>query len=230
MNYIPMRLRVLIAIAVLLTPLVIWRIVSTGDAAPDMSPEEIAIREDRLNGNVEGLVEKVKTYPPKFAKKAVRNLGPGGARSLPFLNKIMLEDKRPEIRQHAAQAAAQAIQVATPKDEPLDERMTDALVTVLSSDKSPEVRAKVASVLGQLYDYNNMASLLKAMDDEHLAVRRKAFEAVTRIFARRYKFKPDGASDKRKAVIQLIAEDWKVYKTHVGEYHDRHRKSSKRKH
>lgn len=227
MYYIPMRLRILIAIAVLLIPLVVWRILSTQDAAPPMSPEEIVIREDRLSGNIEGLAEKVKTYRPRYAKKAVRNMGPAGAKSLPFLKKILLKDNRSEIRQLAAQTMAQAIQVAAQKTKPLDKRMTDALVTALSSDEVPEVQASAASALGQVYDYSNMASLLKAMDSKHLAVRRRAFEAVTRIFGRRYEFNPNSASDKRQIVIQAITADWEIHKKYIGKYHDNRRKSPK---
>jgi len=222
-----MRLRILIVIVVLLTPLVIWRVVSTRDAAPSMSPAETAIREDRINGNVEGLVEKVKTSPPKLARRATRALGAVGAKSLPALKKILSEDKRPEVRQQAAHAMAQSIKAAAQPAKPLDMQTTAALVTAVSSDKAPEVRASAASVLGHLYDYNNMDSLLKAMDDEDLNVRRKAYEAVSRIFGRRYEFNTNSPSAERKVVIQAIAKDWEVHKKHVGEYHDKHRKSPK---
>ena len=227
MYYIPMRLRVLIAITVLLTPLVIWRIVSTRNAAPSMSPAEIAIRKDRLNGNVEGLVKKIKTSPPKLARRATRALGSVGLKSLPSLNKILLEDKRPEVRQQAAQAVAQSVRASAQTTDPFAKEMTAALVTAISSDKAPEVRASAASALGQLYDYRNMKSLLKAMDDENLDVRRRAFEAVTRIFGRRYEFNPNSTSDKRQIVIKAITEDWEVHKELVGEYHDNLRKSPK---
>lgn len=230
MYYIPMRIRILIVVAVLLTPLAVWRIVSSRNSAPDRSPEEIAIRKDRIAGNVEGLAKKVKTFPPKYARKAVRAFGPGGAKSLPLLKKVLLEDKRSEIRQQAAQTMAQAVQVAARKDKPLARQMTSALVTALSRDKTPEVRASAAAALGQVYDYNNMASLLKAMDDKDLTVRRRAFEAVTRIFGRRYIFNPNSAPDKRQIVIRAINADWEIHKKPVGNYHDRNRKSLKQTH
>jgi len=219
-----MRLRILIATAVLLTPLVVWRVVATRDAPPPMTPEEIAIRKDRISGNVEGLAKKVENLPPKFAKKAVRAMASGGTKSLPFLKKILRKNKRPEIRQQAAQTMAQTLQKTARKAKPLDKKMTDALVEAVLSDKAPEVRASAASALGQVYDYSNMASLLKAMDDESLAVRRRAFEAVSRIYGRRYEFNPNSASSKRQIVIQAIAADWEAHKKHVGEYHDRRRK------
>jgi len=222
-----MRLRVLIALAVLLTPLAIWRIACTRDSAPNMSPAEIAIRKDRINGNVEGLVEKVKASPPKLARRATRALGAVGAKSLPYLKKILLEDERPAVRQQATQAVVLSVQAAAQRAKPLDSHMTDALVTAISSDNASEVRASAASALGQLYDHRNMGALLKAMDDEDPAVRRRAFEAVTRIFGRRYIFDPNSTSDKRQIVIRLIATDWEVHKKHVGEYHDRRRKSPK---
>jgi len=225
--YMPMRLRVMIVLAVLLTPLAIWRIVSTRDPAPSMSPPEIAIRKDRINGNVEGLVEKVKASPPKLARRATRALGAVGAKSLPALKRILLEDKRPEVRQQAAQAVAQSVQAAAQRAKPLDSHMTEALVTAISSDDASEVRASAASALGQVYDHSNMGSLLKAMDDEDLAVRRRAFEAVTRIFGRRYIFDPDSASAERRIVIQVITTDWEALKKHIGEYHDHRRKSPK---
>ena len=192
-----------------------------------MSREEIAIREDRLSGNVEGLVEKVKAYPPKLARRATRALGAVGAKSLPALKKILLEDKRPEVRQQAAQAMAQSVHAATQTIKPIDKKMTTALVTAVSSDEIPEVRASAASALGQLYDHSNMKSLLKAMDDDDLTVRRKAYEAVSRIFGRRYEFNPNSPSPERQAVIKGIAKDWQSFKNHVGKYHDDNRKSPK---
>ncbi|MCP4376455.1 MAG: HEAT repeat domain-containing protein [bacterium] len=226
MPYIPMRLRILIAITVLLVPLVAWSIISRPSDAPDMSPEEIAIGEDRINGNVDGLAEKASTYKPKFAKKAIRAMGHGGRKSIPTLKKILQDDKRPELKQQAAMAMAKAIMVAAEEDKPLDSQMTAPLVTALN-DKTPEVRASAADALGQVYDYSNMPSLLKAMDDEDLLVRRKAYNAVTRIFGRKYIFDVNSPSPKRKIIIKTIATDWNVHKQHVGKYHDHHRKTPK---
>jgi HEAT repeat protein len=226
MPYIPMRLRILIAITVLLVPLVAWSIVSSPSGAPGRSPEELAIDEDRINGNVDGLAEKARTYKPEFAKKAVRAMGHGGRKSIPTLRTILQDDKRPELRQQAAMAMAKAIMVAAEKDKPLDSSMTAPLVIALN-DETPEVRASAADALGQVYDYSNMSSLLKAMDDEHLIVRRKAYNAVTRIFGRKYIFDANSPSPKRKIIIKTIATDWNVHKGMVGKYHDHHHKIPK---
>jgi hypothetical protein len=226
MPYTPMRLRVGIAITVLLIPLVVWRIVSQQNTAPDMSPEEIAIGEDRINGNVDGLAEKARTYKPKFAKKAVRAMGWGGKKAMPVLRKILLNKKRPELRPQAAMAMANVIVAVAEKDKPLDNRITAPLVTALN-DEDPELRASAADALGQVYDYNNMPSLLRSMDDEHLIVRRKAYDAVSRIFGRKYVFNVNSPSPERKIIIKAIAADWKVHEKHVGKYHDHHRKTPK---
>jgi HEAT repeat protein len=222
-----MRLRILIGIAVVLTPLVIWRILSSGEAGPALSSGEIAIREDRINGNVEALVEKVKTSPSKLARRATHALGSVGAKSLPALKIILLEDKRPEIREQAAQALAESVHAAVPNAKPITRQMTAALVSAIENDKTPEVRASAVSALGRLYDYNNMASLLKAMDDEDRRVRVRAHQAVTRIFGRRYEFNPDAPTDKRQDVIKIIEQHWQGMKDSVGEYHDANRKPEK---
>jgi hypothetical protein len=61
------------------------------------------------------------------------------------------------------------------------------------------------------------------MDDEDLNVRRRAYQAVTRIFGRKYIFNPTSSSAKRQVIIQLIEKDWQVHKSHVGDYRDTHR-------
>jgi HEAT repeat protein len=222
-NNIPMRLRILIGLCVVLTPLVIWRIVSSGDPAPTIGPEVAAIQKDLDDGNIDGLVKKVKTYSPKHARRATRALGYAGRKSLPALKRILLEDKRPEIRQQAALAMVNPVKASVPANKTITKQMTAALVTAIATDKAPEVRAAAASVLGRVYDYENMDSLLKAMDDENLNVRRRAYQAVTRIFGRKYLFNPTRSSAKRQVIIQEIDTAWQVYKSHVGDYRDTHR-------
>jgi HEAT repeat protein len=226
-NYIPMRLRILIGIAVVLTPLVIWRIVSSGGTTPSLSPEAQAIREDQISGNVEGLTEKVKTYSPQNAGRAVTILGHMGPKSQPILKAILRDDKRPEIRQLAADALAVSIQASAPAKKPLAKQTTAALVTAVATDKSPEVRAAAASALGHVYDHANMDTLLKAMDDDNMDVRRKAYQAVCRIFGREYIFNLNATSKERQVVIRGIAKDWKTFKKRVGDYRDLHRKPTK---
>jgi HEAT repeat protein len=222
-NNIPMRLRILIGLCVVLTPLVIWRIVLSGDPAPTIEPEVAAIQKDLDDGNIEGLVKKVKTYSPKHARRAVLALGHIGRKSLPALTRILLDDKRAGVRQQAALAMAKPIQASVPANKAITKQMTAALVAALATDEAPEVRAAAISVLGRVYDYENMDSLLKAMDDEDLNVRRRAYQAVTRIFGRKYLFNPTKSSAKRKVIIQEIDKAWQVYKSHVGDYRDTHR-------
>ncbi|MCP4379714.1 MAG: HEAT repeat domain-containing protein [bacterium] len=227
MPHTPMRLRIPIAITVLLAPLIAWSIISSPSGTFGMSSEEQAIDEDQINGNIDGLAEKARTYKPELAKKAVRAMGHGGKKSIPALKTILQDNKRPELRQQAAMAMAKAVMVAAEEDKPLDSQMTAPLVIALMNDKTPEVRASAADALGQVYDYSNMSSLLKAMDDEDLTVRRKAYNAVSRIFGREYIFDPNSPSPKRKIIIKAIATDWKVYEKHIGKYHDHHHKIQK---
>lgn len=227
MNNIPMRLRILIGIAVVLTPLVIWRVVSSGGPADPTTPDEVAIENDRKSGNVDGLVEKVKTLSPKLARKATRALGAVGAKSAPALQKILIEDKRPEVRQQAAHSMALAIKASVETNKPIPKKLTTALVAAASKDESPEVRASAIKAMGQVYDYDNMTLLLNKMDDDDLNVRRKAHDAVSRIFGRRYEFNANGTPKERRAVIAVIDQDWRAFKKQIGDYHDVNRNKPK---
>lgn len=229
MNNIPMRLRILIGVAIVMIPLAIWRIASyrSGSAA-SRTVRQAAIREDMINENVQGLVEKVTTYETVDAMRATSVLGKIGIKSLPRLKVILREDKRPEVREQAAYAIADVVQSVASVEKPITKQMTADLVDTMENEEVPAVRAAAASALGRIYDYNNMASLLKAMDDKDLGVRVSAHAAVSKIFGRKYKFEPKDPSAQRQIVIKGIAKDWEVYKNRVGTYHDVNRKPSKR--
>jgi hypothetical protein len=225
-----MRLRILIGAAIVLIPLSIWRVVSyRSDPAPNMTSEQAAIHEDRINGNVEGLVEKVKTYKTGNARRATIVLGTLGPAALPKLKTILREDTRPAVQEQAVYAIAEVVRSEVSVDKPLTKKMTVDLVEAMADEKiPPTVRAAAASSLGRIYDYNNMDSLLKAMDDKDLGVRISAHEAVSKIFGRKYKFDARVASAQRQIVIKEIAQAWETYKNRVGTYHDGNRKPAKR--
>ncbi len=228
MNYISMRLRILIALGVVLTPLAIWRMFfSSNVPAPVLSPEEAAIRKDQADGNVTGLVEKVETYSPKYAEKAVEGLGGLGPEALPLLDKVFKEDKRPKIRERVVGAMLKPILKAVKKGKPIPPKMTETLVTALANDESAAVRGGAAAALGRVYDYNSVPFLLESMDDPDASVRRKAHHAVSRIMGRRYVFDPTGPPAVRRATIKAIESDWGPMKNKVGDYHDSHRHPEK---
>lgn len=228
MNNIPMRLRILIGIAVVMVPIAVWRIISFQSDSAGLTAEQAAIREDRINGNVQGLAEKVKTYKRDDARRATSALGRIGRKSMPPLRAILREDKRPAVREQAAYAIADVVRSTAPAGKPIAKEMTADLVATIENEEVPTVRAAAASALGRLRDHSNMAALLKAMDDEDYGVRVSAHAAVSRIFGRKYVFDARLPSAKRQIVIKGIAKDWEVYKSRVGNYHDANRKPANR--
>jgi len=228
-NNIPMRLRILIGVAVVIIPFCIWSIVSyRSDAPRNLTDEQAAIREDRDNGNVKGLAEKVTTYKTRNARRATIVLGTLGPAALPQLRTILREDKRPAVKEQAVYAIAEVVQSEVSVDKPITKQMTADLVEAMANEEVPTVRAAAASALARIYDYNSMASLLKAMDDKDLGVRVSAHEAVSKIFGRKYKFDAKKPSAQRQIVIKEIAQAWETYKNKVGTYHDANRKPAKR--
>jgi len=209
----------MIGVAAVLTIWVVWSFVF----ASDLSSEQAAIRRDARNGNIEGLAKKAETYPPKLAEEAIGSMAPQGAKALPALGTILLKNKNPELRAKAALTIAKAILKATPAKQPLAKEMTKILVTALKEEKESQVKADIATAIGNLRDYNNMESVLDLMGDDDPDVRRKAYVAATKIFGRKYEFNPKGQPAERKAALSNIRQAWGESQTHVGTYHDAYR-------
>jgi hypothetical protein len=214
-----MHLRIMIGVAAILAIWVVWSFA----LASDLSPELEAIRQDGINGNIEGLAEKAETYPPKLAKTAIRTMAPQGAKALPTLGSILLKNEKVELRAEAALTIAKAIKKATPAQRPLAKEMTKVLITALKEEKEAQVKVAIATAIGNLRDYNNMESVLDLMGDDDPDVRRRAHVAATKIFGRKYEFNPKGTPAERKAAISGIRQAWAESRGHVGPYHDAYR-------
>lgn len=224
MPNISVRLTILIVATAMLTSLATWRLfLNPPPSQPNLSDAEAAIREDRLSGNIQGLLEKAYTLPPKDAEKAILAIGRTKGDSIGALRKILVADKKPRMKQRALQATAMVIRQAAKESKKLDPKMTAVLTNTLANDESAEVRGAAARTIGELYDYTNVPSLLKAMNDESIDVRRKAHRAVSRIWGRTYEFDLTAPANERQTLIDTIADDWKVHQAQVGKFLDDNR-------
>jgi HEAT repeat protein len=209
-----MKLKLLVAIAAILGVLVIWQLTHRG--APPISSIDARMEELRQAGDVEALAAEAKSPDLPTARRAVQTLGYAGPKAVKHI-RLALQDPRPEIRQHAARAYART---ADPKN-------AAPLAQTARSDKSSTVRAAAITALGRARVYSEMETLLDAMNDENILVRRRAADAVVPIIGRRYPYDPNASSAQRLKSIAVIRKFWTRVKGEVAEYYDNRRKSQK---
>jgi len=125
-----------------------------------------------------------------------------------------ISDPRSKVREAAAIALGRAA----------GEEKADRLAEVARTDESADVRAAAVAALGRVYACDEMETLLAAMDDPDITVRRKANAAVTRVLDRRYEYHADDPPPKRRAVIAIIRKDWPETKAETVKYHAARRK------
>jgi HEAT repeat protein len=205
-----MKLKLLIAIAAILGLLVIWQ--SMGTAPVQLDEIDASIEKLRANDDVEALDVAVKSKNIRTARRAVEAMGYLGPMYVKRL-RTALSDPRPQIRQQAATAYARAANI---KD-------IAPLTKVAQTDKSPVVRASAITALGKKRVYEEMETLLQAMNDDDIMVRRRATEAVVLLIGRRYPYKPNASSARRLKYIAVIREFWTHAKGPAGNYYDRER-------
>jgi len=206
-----LRVLVLAAIALLLLVGVLWRFLSGGSEGGDTP----AARIERLrqSGDVEALAEEAGNQEADVARLAVQALGRVGRPAAPRIERAM-SDPRSKVREAAAIALGRAA----------GEEKADRLAAVARTDDSADVRAAAVAALGRVCACDQMKTLLAAMDDPDITVRRKAYAAVTRILDRRYEYNVQDPPEKRRAVIAIIREAWPEMKAETVKYHAARRK------
>lgn len=205
------KLKLLVAVAAVLGVLVIWQL--TRDASLPADSVDARMEELRRAGDVEALAAEAKSPDIRTARRAVETMGYVGPKAITQIRHA-LADRRPEIRQRATLAYARA---AGPKEMP-------PLAEVARTDKSPTVRASAVTALGRVRAHREMETLLQAMNDRDVVVRRRAADAVRLILGRKYRYDPNGPSAQRLRSIAAIRRVWANVKGVVGKYHDKARK------
>ena len=208
------KLKLLIATAAVLVAVLIWQLISGGGPAID----SIDARMEKLRqaGDVEGLAAEGRSSDILAARRAVETLGYLGPKAVEHIEPF-LADPRAEIRQRAATAYAKAA----------DSNVAPPLAKVARTDTSPVVRAAAVTVLGQARVYGEMDTLLTAMNDEDVVVRRRAADAVTLILSLRHAYDPKGSSAQRLKAIAVIRQFWEPRKDFAGKYFEGARKRRK---
>ncbi|MDP6045085.1 MAG: HEAT repeat domain-containing protein, partial [Phycisphaerae bacterium] len=155
-----MRLKLLVAAVVVLSLLVIWRMMSGGSSPADSLNTRMA--ELHRTGDVEALAVEAASPDIRTALRAVETMGYVGPKAVKQLRRA-LADRRPQIRQQAATAYAK---VAGPKE-------VAPLVEIARADESSIVRACAITTLGKVRAHNEMETILDALNDKDLVVRRR---------------------------------------------------------
>ena len=206
---VPVRFRILIAIAAVLAVVVGWRLVSGGGDRPNLEPDEARIDKLRREGDVEALAAEISGPNEGAARRAVAAMGTIGARAVTHIERAM-QDPRPKVRQKAALAYTRAA----------ESKQAAPLAKAARDDESPGVRAAAVTGIGRLCAYEEMETLLAAMDDPDLMVRRRAADAVAHIIGRRYRYNATDSSEKRRPAIAVIRGMWAKDKKMIARYHD----------
>ena len=209
-----MKAKIIVSVIAVLSVLVILQFIWGGN--PDIDDIDARMEKLRKAGNVEALGAETANKDPLTARRAVQTLGYAGRKAVPHIRRAM-SDPRPEVRQQAASAYARAA----------DPKKSAPLREIARTDKSPTVRASAVTALGRERIYEEMDTLLDAMDDDDFIVRRRAAESVVQLIGRRYPYKPGAPSAKRKEYIAVIRRFWKATKGHVSNYYDTTRQRSK---
>jgi HEAT repeat protein len=209
-----MKLKLLVAVAAVLGVLVVWQLMQ--GSAPPLDELDARMEDLRVKGDTEALAVETPKTDIRTARRAVKMMGYLGRKGVkPIL--VALKDPRPEIRQEAAVAYARA---ADPKE-------AAPLAKVARNDKVAVVRAAAITGLGRSRAYEEMETLLEAMDDDDIIVRRRAAESVVLLIGRRYPYDANASSAKRLKSIAVIRKFWARAKGVAGEYYERERKRRK---
>jgi len=209
-----MKLKVLVTTAAVLGLVVIWRM--TQEDPPLVDSLDTRMEKLRVTADVEALAQEAESPDIRTARRAVATMGYVGPKAVKQIRRA-LTDRRPAVRRQATTAYARA---AGPKE-------LAPLAEVARDDKSFRVRASAVTALGQARACSEMETLLEAMNDEDLVVRRRAARAVTLILGRRYNYDPNSSSARRLKSIDVLRKFWAKAKDVVGEYHAQTRNQRK---
>jgi HEAT repeat protein len=116
-------------------------------------------------------------------------------------------EPREAVRAKAATALNFCIAADQPKDP--DSGPIKALATALRNDTAPEVRASSAATLGHCRAYEVMDSLIDALEDKDVSVRRAAHAALDKITGLALEFRPDGPEAERSEAVKNLRAAWR---------------------
>jgi len=180
-----------------------------GCSEPESEIEQI--QELEKAGDVDALAKRATEAEPDVGRQAVRSLGRLGARAEPALRQVMKQGK-PTVRSEAALVYPRV----TKRQE------AQAPLSELSRrDPEPHVRAAAVTALGHMRALESMDTILEALNDPKLVVRRRAANAVTRIMGRAYELYLNGPEEKRLQAIEGLRQDWNRDKDIVRRYFER---------
>lgn len=208
---VPLRLRILIGVAAVLTVAAAVKLIffTGGDDLGDRQrdPDFARIETHRRAKDIAALAKEVSRSNEKVARLAVGAMGRMGPEALPEITRAM-EDRRPRVREKAATAFAQAARYdqAAP------------LAKLAREDDSSNVRAAAVSGLSRICAFDEMETILAAMDDPDIAVRRRASKAATRIACVMVGYKAEDPPAQRKAAIQRMHAHWEKEKETARQY------------
>lgn len=213
-------LLVLIGIALPLAAAVVWRFATTGggnaeveaEAEAEVDPIAARIEQHRRNGDTAALARETSSADVKAVRLAMYALVDSGPAGLPHIERAIRDD-RPQVRE----AAAAALGRAAGRDR------SGLLAEVVSKDTAANVRATAASALGRMRAYNEMETLMVALEDSDVTVRRRANAAINRITGVHFKFRADDPKDKRSKAIATLRELWPIMKPNMERYYTRQR-------
>ena len=160
-------------------------------------PDLAEIERLRRAGNIDALARKAAHRSAGVASKAVEALGRLGADAVEPI-KAALADPRPAVRREAAVALARTGQYAE----------AAPVAALARQDASADVRAAAVSSLDRLTAFEEMESLLAALDDPDISVRRRAGAAVVRITGVDVRYRPTDSPAKRAAAILEMRAVW----------------------
>jgi HEAT repeat protein len=201
-----MRPRILIGIAVILAAAAaVFFLVGGSDDRGDPNLAQIdKLREKR---DIPALAAKVSDSSEVVARHAVGALARLGPGSLPEIRKAM-QDPRPGVREAAATGFAQVGR----------HEEGAPLVKLVREDESANVRAAAVSGLDRMCAFDEMETIIAAMDDPDVIVRRRAGKAATRFACADVGFRADDPPDKRQAAIERMRALWREEKDRARRY------------
>ncbi|MDP6045231.1 MAG: HEAT repeat domain-containing protein [Phycisphaerae bacterium] len=169
---------------------------SDGYVAVQRRIEALAANDDQA-----ALIAETRVKDEKAACMAVRAMGrlrlKFKAASASGVRAAM-KDPRPAVRQAATIAISHA---GNEKDTPV-------VSAVLIEDKSPSVRAAAALTLGRMRAYTEMETLLKALEDDNMDVRRRANAAIVKILGASGGFNASDSPARRQSSIAILRGMW----------------------
>ncbi len=204
-----MRIRVLIAVAALLTVGVAVKYIFFSGPELYDGPDAAMAEVEKLarDKNVAGLARQVQKGNERMACLAVAAMGRMGEVVRPEIEKA-LTDKRPAVREKAATAFAKV----APRIE------AAKLAVMIKQDTSADVRAAAVAGLDRMFAFQEMETILDAMEDSDPAVRRRASVAATKFTCAIVQYDPEGSLEECRRGAARMRKVWEQDKVKAAAY------------